>query len=85
MRLSATLEDGLQFLRGDDFQLREGAGLGFAVGAPAAEVGHVAEPAALHVFICDFDDEFGAQRFPLEIFATAPTAFATGHAVLAGR
>ena len=55
-----------------------------AIGAPAAEVGHVAEAAALHVFVGDLDDEFGAERFPGEVLALAPTALAAGHAVFAG-
>jgi hypothetical protein len=74
-------EDGFEFFGGDYFQLGEGAGFWFAVGAPAAEVGHVAEAAALHVFVGDFDDKFGAERFPLEVLAAAPTALAAGHAV----
>ena len=82
--LPAAPEDGFEFFGGDDFKLSEGAGLGFAVGAPAAEMGHVAEAAALHVFVGDFDDEFGAKRFPFEILAAAPAAFAAGHAVFTG-
>ena len=58
------LEDGFQFFRRDYFELSEGARFRFAVCAPAAEVGHVAEAAALHVLVGDFDDEFGAERFP---------------------
>jgi hypothetical protein len=79
--LSATFEDGFEFFGGDYFQLGEGAGFEFAVGAPAAEVGHVAEAAALHVLVCDFDDKLGAEGFPFKIFAAAPTALAAWHAV----
>jgi len=82
---SAVFENGLQFFGRHDFQLREGTGFRFAVGAPAAEVGHVAEASALHVFVSDFDDEFGTERLPFEVFAAAPTALAPGHAMLAGR
>jgi hypothetical protein len=80
--LSAALEDGFQFFWSYHFQLRKGARLGFAIGAPAAEMRHVAEAPALHVFISDFDDEFGAERFPFKIFAATPPALAAGHALL---
>ena len=82
--LAAVLEDGFQFFGRDDFELGEGAGLRRAILAPAAEVGHVAEAAALHVFVGDLNDEFGAQRFPLEVLAPAPTALSPGHAVFCG-
>ena len=80
----AVFEDGFQFFRCDYFKLSEGARFWFAVCAPAAEVGHVAEASALHVLVGDFDDEFGAERLPFEVFAVAPTALAAGHAVVAG-
>ena len=82
--LSSAFEDGFEFFGGDYFELGEGAGFWFAVGAPAAEVCHVAEAAALHVFIGDFNDELGAERFPLEILGSAPSTLAAGHAVFAG-
>ena len=75
-------ENRFQFLWSYDFQLREGARLGFAIDAPTPEVRHVAEASALHVFIRDLDDEFGAERFPFKVFPAAPAAFAAGHAVL---
>jgi len=81
--LSVMGEDGFEFFGGDHFQLGKCAGFWFAVGAPAPEVGHVAKAAALHMFVGDFDDEFGAERFPLEILATTPSALATGHTAFA--
>ena len=51
-------EERLQFFRRDNLKLSEGAGSWFAVGAPAAKMGHVAKASALHVLVGDFDDEF---------------------------
>ena len=73
-------EDGFELFGRDYFQLGEGAGR-LAVGAPAAEVGHVAEAAALHVLVGDLDDELGAEGIPGEVLAAAPAALAAGHAV----
>src|SRR4029453_14738666 len=52
------------------------------VGAPAAKLRCVTEAAALHVIVGDFDDQFGTQRLPRQIFALAPPALAARHAPL---
>ncbi len=64
MKLGGGREDGAEFFWRDCFELGVGAFRGGFVGAPAAEVGEVAEAVALHVFVGDFDDEFGAEEFP---------------------
>ena len=73
-------EEGAELGGWDGFELGVGAVGGGLVGAPAAEVGEVAEAVALHVFVGDFDDEFGAEEFPAEVFATGPSALGAGHA-----
>ncbi len=40
----------------------------------------MAEAIALHVFVGDFDDEFGAERFPAQVLAGVPAGLASGHA-----
>ncbi len=70
----------MEFLGRDDFELGVGAGGGGFVGAPAAEVSEVAEAVALHVLVSDFDDEFGAECLPGEVFAAGPAGFGAGHA-----
>ena len=48
----------------DDFQLIEGAVARALVCAPAAELRCVSEPIALHVVVCDLDDQLRTQRLP---------------------
>jgi len=77
-------EDGLQFFWRHYFKLSEGARGWLAVGAPTAKMGHVPETSALHVLVCNLDDEFGAERLPGKVFSLTPAAFAAGHAMFAG-
>ncbi len=74
-------KDGLQLFGRDDFELGVGAVGGRFVRAPAAKLSHVAEAVALHVFVGNFDDEFGAQSYPGEILSGVPSALAAGHAL----
>ncbi len=60
----AGAEDGGQFVRRDHLELLVSAVAWIFIGAPAAELGHVPEAVALHVFVGDFQNQFGAQRFP---------------------
>ena len=57
-----------------------GAGGRGLVGAPAAEVGEVAEAVALHVLVSYFDDEFDTDGLPGEVLAGVPAGLAAGHA-----
>ena len=43
-------------------------------------MGHVAEAAALHVLVGNFNHQLGTQRLPGQVFALAPAALAAGHA-----
>src|SRR5262245_15313844 len=70
-------EDLLQLHRRGHLELRIRAVLRRLVGAPALDVGGVAEAAALHVVVGDLDDALDAQRLPGEIFLGVP---ARGHA-----
>src|SRR5579864_298856 len=73
-------KDGGDFLRRHDFKLSVGAVGGLLVGAPAAELGDMAEAAALHVVVRDLDHQFGTHRLPRQVFALTPAALAAGHA-----
>src|SRR4029453_1478046 len=55
-------------------QLVVGGGGGVAVGAPADELGGVAEPAALQVVIADLDHPLGSQRGERQLLARVPAA-----------
>ena len=81
LRLEAAGEDGFELFGWDDFELGVGAGGGGLVCSPAAELSHVAEAIALHVFVGDFNDKLGAEGDPGEIFAGAPAAGSPGHAL----
>jgi hypothetical protein len=77
-------EEVVEFFGGHDFELGIGAVCGGFVGAPAAEVGEVAEAVALHVLVGDFDDELGAECLPGEVLAAGPSGFCAGHAGACG-
>src|SRR5512132_3170522 len=55
-------------------QLVVGAGAGVPVGAPADELGGVAEPAALQMVIADLDHPLGPQRRERQLLARIPAA-----------
>ena len=82
MLLAAAGEDLHQFLRRNDFELSVRTVAGLLVGAPSAELGHVAKPAPLHVFVRHLYNQLGTQRLPGEILALTPSALAAGHPVL---
>src|SRR5437762_6532213 len=78
-RPTSGAEDVGQLRGNDDLELVVGAGLGIAVGAPALEVGRVAEALALHVLVGDLANKLGAQRLPRHVLALAPAAEPAGH------
>src|SRR5580698_7922832 len=41
----------------------------------------MAKTRALHVLICDFDNQFGTNRFPRQILSIAPAALPTWHSL----
>jgi hypothetical protein len=55
------------------FKLGVGAWSGFSIGAPAIELGGVAEPVTFHVVVADLDHPLGPQRHEGEILASIPT------------
>jgi hypothetical protein len=57
-------ENRSQLVRRHHFELSVGAVSGRLIQAPSAELCHVPEAAALHMFICDFDHELRPQRLP---------------------
>src|SRR5438874_868700 len=64
----------------DHLELVVGARRRASVGAPALEVGGVAEALALHVLVGHLAHEFRPQRLPRHVLALAPPAEAPGHA-----
>src|SRR5207237_9629421 len=74
-------EDRRQLLGHDDLELRVGARARLTLGAPAAEVGRVAEARSLKVVEGHLDDELGPQRLPCEVAAGVPAAGGAGHAL----
>ena len=74
-------ENLLQFLRGDNLQLRVGAFARIFVEPPSAKVSHMAKAISLHVLIRHLDDKLRTQWFPGKIFSAVPAAFATRHAM----
>src|SRR5579863_10472355 len=80
-RLAASGEYRGQLVRWNDFELGIGAVARLLVVAPSTEMRHVPETSALHVLVCDFDNQFGPQRLPRKILALAPAALAAWHAM----
>src|SRR5437016_130331 len=72
---------------GHYFQLGESAVARPPIRAPSAEVGHVAKPPPLHLFIGDLHNKLRTKRFPRQVLSLAPAALPTWHAMLfrAGR
>src|ERR1043165_1415801 len=81
---AAAGENRRQFLGWNNFELLIRAVGGLLVWAPTSKMRHVPESACLHMLVRDFHNEFGPQRLPRKIFALAPAALDTRHA-LAGR
>src|SRR5262249_47474237 len=73
-------KNGCQFEWRNDFELRICAVARLLVRTPPAKLCQVAESGTLHVFVSDFDDQFGPQRLPGKILALAPAALAAGYA-----
>src|SRR3954470_19139533 len=61
-------------------ELGVGARRGLAVGAPADELGRVAEAAALEVVVAYLDDALGAQRDEAQVLLRVPAAAPLGWA-----
>ena len=79
--LSGRRENLCQLLRRNDFELRIGAVARPLVGSPPPKLRRVTEAPALHVIVCDLDDQLGPQRLPRQILALAPAALAARHAL----
>src|ERR1700759_1531511 len=54
------------------FELRVGTRPWIAIGAPAVELGCVAESFTFHVVVTDFDHPFGLQRHERKVLAGVP-------------
>src|SRR4051812_140543 len=77
--LSAGREDLTQFLRRGDIQLRISTIRRRLVHSPPPKLGGMAEAVALHVIVCDFDNELWTERFPRQIFALTPATLPSRH------
>src|SRR5882672_7521794 len=53
-----------QFLRRNDLELSIGAVVRLFVAPPSAKLRRMTKAVPLHVVVCDFDHQFGTQRFP---------------------
>src|SRR5215211_6536767 len=66
-------------------ELREAAGGGVAVGAPAHELRRVSKPSALQIVVAHLDDPLGTQRHEREVLLWVPAAPAVGGLSHVGR
>jgi hypothetical protein len=80
---SGPAEDLLELVRGGLGELVVAAVAGGLVGAPALELGGVAEPHALEVLEGDLADQADADRLPGQVLAAVPAAGRAGEALLA--
>lgn len=78
--LSLLREYTFKLFRRDHFQLLVGAVGRIFVAAPPPEFRHVAKAVALQMIVGNLRDQLRPQRFPCQIFASAPSALRAGHA-----
>src|ERR1043165_8547257 len=77
-------EDLGQFLRGNDLQLIVCTVAWLLVFAPPSKLSDVAEAAALHMIVSDFDYQLRTQWLPRQILALAPSTLGARSSVRDG-
>src|ERR1700722_7608588 len=80
--LSSARKNLSELLRRNHFKLRIRAVARLLVGAPSAKFRHVPKSAALHMLVSNLHHQFSSHWLPREVFALAPSALTTRHALL---